>query len=636
MASQWDASSLIELHPLKRRKTITMAQNPREIGWTDSSDSDSDVDMEEAMDPNDQPNPLPPRLHLGPELLQKFSVIRLQCIIDHLWQLQGPVRVVGRVQDHFMLYFEILDDMYFMANNSPWAVHGGLLAVFPWEHNMVLNRLVVTEVSVSVQLWGLPLEYQTTLVAQRIGEMLGEVRGIDCSCGFNAVMNESSNFVVIVGGWDTHIQIADGLGHRRSTFVAAFHTPLGVVYRPCNPDPMQFEVQPDEEVTLPTNDTLHPHTDNHPDEELDPLAEEWFNNIDIDEDLLPTLGLELIESDNDDPITPSIENTETQHMEIPLPNEATQLENLDPELESLMEKYCSQPSPIPHPSPSVRLSDDIQEGLSQEQGFKEDSQWQDILEVDELLPHPLLRPAETQIEVGESSSVRQSLPVQHQHFDTKEMTAGTILPSRPLDSTFVGLNNRGTLLDVVNHFDPYDDFTAASILNPIPEEPPTHVHWEHPEEDPDDSASLVFDEFDETQPVLVEIPVDGTDNTEHTANEANIIPHSSTQPPNPMGPSLPSDNRVEFSQPASVTERARAKKKALTTKELTQMFFKRAKLALVAVSVNLTKNMYLAKIKGKRKLRAEPEDTEDGVADLKRARKGLTAEVQEVFKWLID
>ncbi|KAF7838968.1 uncharacterized protein G2W53_007450 [Senna tora] len=55
----WDASSLIELHPLKRRKTSNMAQNPREIGWIDSNNSDTDVDMEEAMDLNDHPRPLP-------------------------------------------------------------------------------------------------------------------------------------------------------------------------------------------------------------------------------------------------------------------------------------------------------------------------------------------------------------------------------------------------------------------------------------------------------------------------------------------------------------------------------------------------------------------------------------------------
>ncbi|KAF7842619.1 BRASSINOSTEROID INSENSITIVE 1-associated receptor kinase 1 [Senna tora] len=40
--------------------------------------------------------------------------------------------------------------------------------------------------------------------------------------------------------------------------------------------------------------------------------------------------------------------------------------------------------------------------------------------------------------------------------------------------------------------------------------------------------------------------------------------------------------------------------------------------------------------KGKRKHRSEYEDTDTGVAEIKKARKGLTAEVQEVFKRLVD
>ncbi|KAF7802674.1 reverse transcriptase [Senna tora] len=693
MASQWEVSSLTGLHPLKRRKISNMAQNPREIGWADSSDSDTDVDMEEAMDPSDQPYPLPPpppsraRAARGPILRipqphiddnrtfwshcliatlvdqRKFSVVRMQCIIDHFWQLQGPVRVVGRDQNNFVLYFENLDDMYFMANNGTWSVHGWLLAVFPWEHNMVLNRLVVTE-------------------------MIGEVRGIDWSedllktfglcvsefaflltnlflwgscwpmtkgnlCGSNADMNESSNFVDIVGVWGIDILIVDGLdrrflnqAYRRSTFVATFHTPLGVVYRPRNPDPMQFEVQPDEDVTPPPNDTLQTPPANPSDEDIDPLAEEWFNNIEIDDELLPALGMELIESDNDDLITTSTENTDNLQLMTPLPEVDGQMDNLNPELDMLMAKYCSQPSPIPHPSPGIRLSDDIQEAQhvnlspSQSQHLREESHWQDIFEVHDFLQHPLLRQSAIPKEVGESSSARQNHPVHNQHFDTEEMTTGTIMPSGPSDNPTIGLNNIGTLLEVVS---PYDDFTAASILSPILEESPRHTEWGHDEDVTDASASstrlkppLEPGEFNVIPQVLHNVSVAETDIAGQIAEGDTIAPELLSLPLSPIGLNLHPENQAELTQHETITTSSQHKKRVLTTKELTKMIFKRAKLAPLAVSVNMTKSMYLVKNKGKCKHRTEPEDAEDGVADLKRARKGLTTEVQEVFKRLVD
>ncbi|KAF7812998.1 Pyruvate carboxyltransferase [Senna tora] len=146
-----------------------MANNPREIGMVDSSDSDSREDVDEVQEnlayqnfPSPEPRPAhAPVVSLHPEFVQdnrvfwekclvgllidsrKFKVSRMQIIINHHWYLRGPVRVLGR------------------------------------EPNLELTNLLVTEVPVWVQLWNLPLEYQTPLMAENFGSLMGEVREID-------------------------------------------------------------------------------------------------------------------------------------------------------------------------------------------------------------------------------------------------------------------------------------------------------------------------------------------------------------------------------------------------------------------------------------------------------------------------
>ncbi|KAF7826359.1 Endonuclease/exonuclease/phosphatase [Senna tora] len=330
-----------------------MAHNPHEIGWIDSTDFDTDIDIEESMDANDNlppqpPPPLPrPRATRGPIL--------------------RPVRVVGRDQNNYVLYFEISKDRDFMACNSPWSVQGGLLAVFSWEPNMVLNRLVVTDVSVWVQLWGLPLEFHTTLIAQRIGD----VRGIDWSkvlprnIRFMRVRvrlpidqpllmrvmlaNDQRELMWIQCRYErifklcrhcgrmghsypdcrwTRPQVTRALNAQATHLMQRFH--VIYEYRPRNPEPMQFKVESEEEVPPPPNDTLQATDEHQTDKDIDPMAEEWFNNIEIDEELLPTLGMELIESNTDDPLSSSTNNTETQPVEPPPSQDPSQLDTLDP------------------------------------------------------------------------------------------------------------------------------------------------------------------------------------------------------------------------------------------------------------------------------------------------------------------
>ncbi|KAF7812221.1 Pyruvate carboxyltransferase [Senna tora] len=720
MATYWDKANLTEFHPLKRRKLSTMAHNPREIGWTDSTDSDSDVDMEDAMDNNDNILPQPPPPTSPLRSLWAYSP-------DH---------------NNFVLYFELPEDMYFMANNGPWAVQGDLLAVFPWEPNMVLNRLVVTNISVWVQLWGLPLEFQTTLIAQRIGELIGDVRGIDWSAELprnirfmrvrvRLPIDQPLLMGVMLANdqrelmWATllmqRFHVNYGLmmvrpyfipearrflnqSYRRSTFVAAFQTPDGIAYRPRNPEPMQFEADTDEEVPPPPNETLQPPVSPQPEEDIDPLAEEWFNNIELDDALLPALGMERIDSDEEDLLSSSIDHTESHPVEAQVPLDPSQLENLDPELESLMEKYCSYSSPIPHPSPGVRLTDSLHEELCQEQGFKwvefddgqygltnakltpdpewchspnsavpspqaqhlmANTQWQDILELHDFFQQPPLGRHVNQMEIGESSSARQNTSLPSNNFEIEEMTAGIIVPSGPPHGTVPGFTPNGLLMYVVSGPDLYDDYMAAAILSPVPEETPSEVERGTTEDGTDDSASSINllayfanAELHTSPHDLVDVSVAGdgasqlsphsdlglhqhlpcVDISVVSMDQDDEATHQMSQSifHSPGPPSNNVDNRASLNSLEPDLTPTTVKKRALTSKEFKDMLFKRAKLAPLAASGNMKKNLSLTRRRGKRKHRPDTDDTEEGVAELKRARKGLTAEVQEVFKRLVD
>ncbi|KAF7810428.1 reverse transcriptase [Senna tora] len=153
-----------------------MANNPREIGWHDSSDSDEGEDMEEVQEnlayQNFPTEPRPahaPIVSLEPSFVQANRVFWEKCV----------VRVVGRVKRYYVLHFGMEEDRQQILNEGPWAMQGGLLTMFPWEPNLVLSNLLVTEVAIWVQLWNLPLEYQTPLMAEKIGSLMREVREID-------------------------------------------------------------------------------------------------------------------------------------------------------------------------------------------------------------------------------------------------------------------------------------------------------------------------------------------------------------------------------------------------------------------------------------------------------------------------
>ncbi|XVF53646.1 hypothetical protein PTKIN_Ptkin05aG0115300 [Pterospermum kingtungense] len=73
------------------------------------------------------------------------------------------------------------DDMHFIIENGPWSFDGALIAMLQWQPNTDFNLMSFQEISLWVQLWGLPLEYHISDILTRLAQVVGPVEQLDWS-----------------------------------------------------------------------------------------------------------------------------------------------------------------------------------------------------------------------------------------------------------------------------------------------------------------------------------------------------------------------------------------------------------------------------------------------------------------------
>ncbi|KAF7841845.1 reverse transcriptase [Senna tora] len=486
-----------------------MDRNTREIGWVDSSDSDVSGEMEEIRNPNniiDRPPPSPrptraPLVYVNQEHVnanrqfwencliavlvdeRPFKVQRLQSIINSFWLLRVPVRVVGGDHNQFVLNIAFPEDMAHILSEGPWSMQGGLLVVFPWEPNLVLGRVLLTEISIWVQLWDIPLEYQTPTVANQVASLMGAVREVDWAptiprnlrfmrvghiceeCDWSreqvdlaldaqrqwlqhrfnveyGLMMERAYFLPEASRFRNH-------PHRHTTFVRALHVREGYENRPRRSDPITFEFDP--WAPLDAHGNMPPPTQHESFTEDDSLHTES----------IPDHVMETQPDLNS-------EGNPNQHQPLTVQLlDPSHPDSYDPEWVQLVERFCQRPSNIQHPLPGIRINDKLSPDERHDQSLKwveyapgqfglatgwpsedpvlssnarnkepmmEDAQssWQDILEVQEYLS-TTQNPTQ-QFEYGESSNTKMIPQVNHDA-EVESMTAGTLIrmPSSAYD-----------------------------------------------------------------------------------------------------------------------------------------------------------------------------------------------------------
>uniref|UniRef100_A0A7N2R8K9 CCHC-type domain-containing protein n=1 Tax=Quercus lobata TaxID=97700 RepID=A0A7N2R8K9_QUELO len=177
------------------------SQNNREIGWSDSSDSEAWIDDEEMgvhnVHENNSIRRRGPVIQLDRESLEHnrvfwrqcivgflldrrcFSVRRMQSILAAAWRLRGGIRIVGRQGNFYIIHCEYPSDQEYILQEGPWSVDGTLLVVERWTPNLTLSQTHLTSATLWVQIHNLPLEYHDIELAHFIGNLLGEFVSID-------------------------------------------------------------------------------------------------------------------------------------------------------------------------------------------------------------------------------------------------------------------------------------------------------------------------------------------------------------------------------------------------------------------------------------------------------------------------
>ncbi|KAK7836351.1 hypothetical protein CFP56_022712 [Quercus suber] len=96
---------------------------------------------------------------------RRFSIRRMQSILNSAWRLRGSIRIVGRQESYYIIHFEYPTDQEYILCEGPWFVDGALLVVEQWTPNLALNQIQLTFFTTWVQVHNLPLEYHDTDLA---------------------------------------------------------------------------------------------------------------------------------------------------------------------------------------------------------------------------------------------------------------------------------------------------------------------------------------------------------------------------------------------------------------------------------------------------------------------------------------
>nr|POE63788.1 hypothetical protein CFP56_26613 [Quercus suber] len=110
---------------------------------------------------------------------RRFSIRRMQSILNSAWRLRGSIRIVGRQESYYIIHFEYPTDQEYILCEGPWFVDGALLVVEQWTPNLALNQIQLTFFTTWVQVHNLPLEYHDTDLAHFMGDLIGEYVSMD-------------------------------------------------------------------------------------------------------------------------------------------------------------------------------------------------------------------------------------------------------------------------------------------------------------------------------------------------------------------------------------------------------------------------------------------------------------------------
>ena len=187
-------------------KPMEPSQNNREIGWSNSSNSEAWLDDEDMGDTKNHNNDniltntifrRGPVIQLDSVSLERnrvlwrhclvgylldrrcFSIRRMQSILNSTWRLSGSIQILGRQESYYIICFEYPTNQEYILREGPWSINGALLVVDQWTPNLALNWIQLTFFTTWVQVHNLPLEYHDTDLSHFMGDLTREYISMD-------------------------------------------------------------------------------------------------------------------------------------------------------------------------------------------------------------------------------------------------------------------------------------------------------------------------------------------------------------------------------------------------------------------------------------------------------------------------
>lgn len=110
---------------------------------------------------------------------RSYTIEALQAYFDQHWITNERVSVDGCSGRNFLIHFQDPRDLQFAWFHAPCSMQGALIAIEHWIPNSRLNDILIQSIPLWVQIWGMPLEYQSPTLAVNMGSMIGEVLQLD-------------------------------------------------------------------------------------------------------------------------------------------------------------------------------------------------------------------------------------------------------------------------------------------------------------------------------------------------------------------------------------------------------------------------------------------------------------------------
>lgn len=92
----------------------------------------------------------------------------------------GAVAIHGRADNTYLLHFEEQEEVSIFLEKASWSMDGAFPVVEEWRPNIVLPRFHIFVTAVWVQICELHLEYHFPNALIRLGQLIGDVIGVNC------------------------------------------------------------------------------------------------------------------------------------------------------------------------------------------------------------------------------------------------------------------------------------------------------------------------------------------------------------------------------------------------------------------------------------------------------------------------